>query len=222
MGLRGIPHEILYDGHAIWITNGFDGTLSRVTPGEIASPPFRPEPKSAGRLTLAFGAGSLWVGSRDNVITRLTPLGRELALIHGIRTPQALAVGFHSVWVAQATSVDLLRIDARTNRIVKSIPLGGIPSAVAVTRNALWALAPTEGQLWRIDPHTDAVTATIDVGPDTSALVAAGNGIWVAAGSLGTLIRIDPGTNKATATIELHHPIAGIASTGDQLLVTIQ
>jgi DNA-binding SARP family transcriptional activator len=220
IGLRAIPHELVYDGASTWVANGFIGTLSRIGSDGVASPPFRPEPRSVGRLALAFGAGSLWVGSQDGVIARLTPLGRVTSLIRGIHAPEAIAVGFRSAWVAQATSVDLLRIDTRTNRIVRRIPLGGIPAAVRTSQDAVWALAPGEGQLWRIDPRTNSVTASIEVGPNTSSLVVTRRGVWVVADSLGTLTRVDPRSNTATQTIDLHHPIGGVSAAGDRLFLT--
>src|SRR5581483_12319554 len=137
--------------------------------GGGASPPFRPEPNSTGRLALAVGAGALWAGSQDGAVTRLDPAeGRTIATVHHVHAPQAIVATRNAVWVAQATSVDLLRIDPATNRIVHRIPLGDVPEALAVLDGSVWALTPADGAVWRIDPRTNSVVARIPVGADDS------------------------------------------------------
>ena len=94
IGLRAIPHQLVALGSTIWAANGFVGTLSRIAGGS-ASPPFPPEPAAIGRLALAVGDGSLWAGSQDGAVTRLDPAsGRTIAVIHGVRAPQAIAAVF--------------------------------------------------------------------------------------------------------------------------------
>jgi DNA-binding SARP family transcriptional activator len=223
VGLPAIPYRLVSGGGALWIGNGFDGTLSRVSPDDVVSPPFRPEPHSIGRLALAYGAGSLWVGSQDNTLSRLDPLSERLiASVGGVMNPEAAAFGFHAVWIAQATRVDLLRIDTRTNRISARIPLGGLPKSVAAGAGAVWALTPAEGRLWRINPRTNAAVATIAIGENPTNVVTTENAIWVASQSSGILRRIDPHTNTVAQTVRLNHPLGGIAAAGNRLWVAVR
>jgi streptogramin lyase len=213
VGLPAVPpHELVYGGGAIWATNGFDGTISRIGRDGLISPPFRPEADATGRLALGFGNGSLWVGSQDNVLSRLDPAtGKLLATLHVVVTPESVTVGSGSVWVAQATRVDLLRIDARANRITHRIPLGGTATAVTTGDGSVWALTPSQNKLWRIDPRTNAVTAAIDVGAAPSTVVGDDSDVWVASEATGTLNRIDPRNDRIAQTVNLEHPLAGIA-----------
>jgi DNA-binding SARP family transcriptional activator len=220
-GLTAIPHSLAYDGQTVWLADGFVGTLSRVAPDATLTPSFRPEPRSTGRLALAYGEGTLWVGSQDGAVSRLnTANGQTDAVIPGIRTPESIAVGFGAGWVAQATSVDIARIDARTNRVARRIPLGGIATSLAIHDGAVWALTPQAGQLWRIDPKKDAVSASIPVPNDGSRLVSTRDALWLISGQVGTLSRIDTRTGQIGPPIEIGHPIAGAASDADHIYVT--
>lgn len=220
IGLSALPHELVFDGHTIWVANGFAGTLSRLAAGTM-SPPFRAEPGSTGRIALAFGAGSIWAGSQDGAVARLDAAnGRPVAIVRDVHAPEAIAVTSRAAWVAQATSVDLVKIDVQTNQIVRRIPLGGIPEAVATSGGSVWALTPGEGALWRIDARTSSVVARVPIAPNASAVLATRGGIWVASESSGTLTRIDLRRNAATETVSLGLPLGGVATDGTELFLT--
>lgn len=206
--LRSIPHAIVDADGRVWLANGFDGTISRVSPGGVVGPSRRPEPHSTGRLALASGRRTLWIGSQDGRLTRLdTRRGRTVAVIHGIRTPQAITVADGAAWIAQATSVSILRVDVRTERVDAQIPIGGVPTAIVSAAGSIWALAPTEGKLWQIDPHRKTVVASLAV-PGATLLAAAGRTLWVGDGPAGTITRLLP---RPATTISLSQPLASLA-----------
>ena len=222
-GLGKVPYRVQAASDIAWVANSFDGTLTRVdaTSGTV-SPSGRPEPSSTGRLALAYGSRSLWVASQDGVLARLDPnSGRLLDRIGGIPDPEALAVGFGSTWVAQASRADVVRVNARTHRI-RPIPLGGKASSLATGAGAVWAATPEEGTLWRIDPTTNSVTAAIDVGTDPAAVVVADHYVWVASATGGTIVRVDPRQNKVIQTIHLDGPLGGLAAAGDDVWVSVR
>jgi DNA-binding SARP family transcriptional activator/outer membrane protein assembly factor BamB len=215
------PYQIATNGAEAWAGNGFNGTLTRINAAGNATASFRPEPTSTGRLALAYGAGSLWIGSQDGALSQLDPnTGRIAAVIHGIGRPNAITVDARGVWIAEATRAALLRIDPTTGRITASVPIGGIPNAVAVGAGSVWAVTPEDGLVWRIDPDTNAVTASIDAGPEPS-LVAVINGqVWIAS-SRGTLERVDVSQNIVTQTLHFDGPIGGLAGGHDRLWISV-
>jgi DNA-binding SARP family transcriptional activator len=214
--LRAVPHAIASDGTRIWVTNGFQGTISRIDADGRITSAFRPEAGSVGVLALAFGESSLWVGSRDGALARLRPEATQASsVLRGLRDPAAIVVAYGSVWVAQSGSVDLLRVAPATNRVVARIPLGGIPTALAAADGSIWALTPLQNQVWRVSPGSNSVRAGLSVPADATALAAAGPAVWVSAGANGTLTRVD-----AAGSARLGHPIAGLASDGSDLVAT--
>jgi DNA-binding SARP family transcriptional activator len=207
VSLRSLPHALIDAGGTLWLANGVDGTISRLGRRGGIGPPMRPEPHSTGRLALGYGRGSLWIGSQDGRLTRFDPRrGRAVAVIHGVRTPEALAVADGAVWVAQATSVSIVRVDARNDRIAATVPIGGVPSAIVSAAGSVWALAPAEGKLWQIDPRRNSVVGSVAV-PGASLLTAAGKALWVADGPDGRLTRLLP---LPTRTVVLPRPIASL------------
>jgi DNA-binding SARP family transcriptional activator/streptogramin lyase len=222
--LSSFPVRLAAGGGRAWVGNAFAGTLTAVdaASGRV-SVPVRPEPSSTGRLALAYGAGSLWVGSQDNALTRVDPAsGRAIARITDVIAPDAIAVGAGAVWVAQRVRAALLRVDTATNRIVRSIPLGATATALATEGDAVWALTPASQRVWRIDPDTNAVTAAIEIGPGVTHIATAAGGIWTAAATTGILQRISPRTESIVRTIRIGRPLGGIASDHNRLWIALR
>ena len=118
--------------------------LARVRPGSN-----RPESlgletgDGAGPLAVAVGNGSVWVITSRGSLLRIDP--RTLSIVHRIpmsaERPTLLAVGAGSVWTANHTGYSVSEIDPRTNKVVRTIPLGSysaIPCGIAATRNTVF------------------------------------------------------------------------------------
>jgi DNA-binding SARP family transcriptional activator/streptogramin lyase len=224
LGRFGLPapaHQIAAGDGIVWIGNDYDGTVSRLDERVgFVSRPFRPQRKSTGRLVLATGFGSLWVGSQDGRIARIDPTrDRLIATIRGIRAPQALAAGEGAVWLIEATRAAVVRIDPRTNRVVRRVALGVLPTAVAVGAGAVW-VSTSDGRIWRIDPSANRVRATITVGGSPIAIEPTGRFVWVAYAD-GELRAIDPASNEVRATVQIERPLADVASANGLLWATV-
>ncbi len=219
--LPAIPYSLAAGRRSLWVGNGFDGTLTRVENGR-SSRPFRPQPRSTGRLSLAYGLGSVWVGSQDDTVIRLDPrTDRAVDVVRGVSKPEAIAIGSGSVWVAEATRDVVARIDPRTNHVVREIPIGGVGTDIAVGDSAVWVVTPGEGRLWRIDPRTNAITASIAVGEEPTSVVTTNAAVWVASPQ-GTLTSVDPQTNLIDQTVRLGKPIADLASGHGIVWITLR
>ena len=217
IGLPSPPHQLATAEGLVWVANGYSGTVSRYNPARIrVSRPVRPEPTAIGRLALGYGSGGLWVGSQDNVLTRLDRRGRVLARVGGVVGPENLAVGATSVWVVETGRAALARVDIRTRRL-RSVRLGGSAESVALGFGSVWAVTPDQDTLWRIDPSDDAVSRAIVVGPDPTWVAVAGPYVWVASVNTGTLTQVDPGTNRVVRSRAIGRSITGLASLGDRI-----
>ena len=92
------------------------------------------------------------------------------------------------------------RVDAATNHVAATIPVGPKPRFLAAGLGAVWILNQGDGTVSRIDPASNKVVATIALEtPGNGGDIAIGAGaVWVT--NLGTpLSRIDPATNQVTA-----------------------
>jgi hypothetical protein len=122
---------------------------------------------------------------------------------------------FGSVWMADTTRDELLRVDPDSRRVIGRLPVAG-ELALGEGAGSLWALQEGQsrksrggfalnGPLLRIDPSTNRVTARIALGTVAGQPFAgyevldAGDEVWVA--GPGGALRIDPRTNRVTQTI---------------------
>jgi hypothetical protein len=153
----------------------------------------------------AIGPEGTW--ARSDVLERIdAQTGRVVATVRRAGfTPNAVALGGGSVWVAYASRTEwettaVVRIDPKTNR-PSGDPVvlhGRVPSALVYVGGSLWLLAHNEeeqgARLTQIDPESGAVVGTpVHLGGGTPALLAAsGRTLWVGEDlDQGTVTRVD-------------------------------
>ena len=214
------PFAVAAWGDAIWVANGFDGTLIRVDGSGHASKPIRPTAGSTGRLPLAIGRGVLWVGSQNGTLSELTLTGRTIAVIPKMGSPETIAAGKGSVWVGRATEDTVVRVDDYSPHLRATIPIGGRPDIVAVGDTAIWALTADASTLWRIDPGTNAVTASVPLPAQPTALAITPNGVWVGSAG-GILTQINPATNSVERTRVIGRSIDALTAANGRLWATV-
>jgi DNA-binding SARP family transcriptional activator/DNA-binding beta-propeller fold protein YncE len=139
---------IAYGYRAAWI-GAYDAEhsaawLLKVRPGSNPIESLRLETDDgAGLLSVAVGEGSVWVITSRGDLLGIDP--RTLQVVHRIpmsaQEPTLLAVGAGSVWTANHTGYSVSKIDPRTNKIVRTIPIGrydAIPCGIKATRSAVF------------------------------------------------------------------------------------
>jgi hypothetical protein len=116
--------------------------LSRVRPGH------RPESvpletgDGAGPLAVAVGDGSVWVATSRGTLVKVDPDTldiRDQISMSGQR-PTLLTFAAGSVWTANHTGYSVSQIDPRTDKLVRTIPLGSysaVPCGIAGVRGRL-------------------------------------------------------------------------------------
>ena len=125
----------------------------------------------------------------------------------------------------------LAELNARTGKILGSVPVGNTPAAVTAAGGSLWVANAAEATVSRVDPAQARVVRTLSV-PGTPVGVAVGGGsIWVVNSDLAaahsTITRIDERYQRATATISLPSTIligsgAGITWDGRNIWAVTQ
>jgi DNA-binding beta-propeller fold protein YncE len=156
----------------------------------------------------------------------------EIAVGH---RPAAVAIGDGSVWVANAGSQTVIRINPRTRHVVGSpIGIGQPASSLAVTKTAVWVGNGSAGTVSEIDPSSNTVVGKLNlkggnpVVPNGVQSLAFGYGsLWVAVGPRA-LLRFDPSTRRKTWIPVGSPPLAVTVgagavwvATGDEQLIRI-
>jgi DNA-binding beta-propeller fold protein YncE len=228
-----------------------DGALwvARVAPGDLATPHKDAVTRidlATGRtvatitvrrapLDLAATPGAVWVansGAGGDSLARINPKTNRLAgrPVSTGASPQSLAVGGGSLWVANHDARTVTRIDQASGRVVADIPVPSEPHRVAYGAGAAWVGNWHDNSVSRIDPATNRVVGSpIPIGDHHAGnLVVGAGGVWVtsdyrvdAAAEDVVVVRIDPQTNQAVETIAVGgHPI-DVAATGGAVWVSV-
>jgi YVTN family beta-propeller protein len=216
--LDAAPTGVVFGHGAVWVTNAYADTVSRIDP----------ETQSV-RQTIAVGNSpsaitvderGLWVTNHaDGTVSWINPDSNtvvdEIRVGHG---PTAVASGYGAVWVANSGDRTVSRIDSRT-REVTMLQSGAAGRGIATGAGAVWVTDEASKSLVRIDPATHRVTNTTPVGAGPAAVVYGGGALWVANELDGTVSQIDPMTLSVHATIPVGESPSALALTEDGLWV---
>ena len=158
-------------------------------------------------------------GAGGDSVARIDPRTNRL-LGRPVRTgasPQSLAVGGGSLWVANHDERTVTRIDLASGKVVADIPVPSEPHRVAYGAGAVWVGNWHDNSVSRIDPATNRVVGSpIPIGSHHAGNLVVGAGdLWVTsdyrvdgAAEDTVVVRIDPQTNRAVETIAVGgHPI---------------
>ncbi len=233
------PSALAADGNAVWVLDGNRRVLVKIDPtyGDVTrtielprGPPQPATNRTLTSLSVASGAGALWVTDGSTNLLRIDPETGRLRAFDVHEPLDDVAVGAGAVWATSGPAASVFEIDPQGERVRIRIPIvnrlgvkAPFPVAVTVGEGSVWVLNGNTQTVTKIDPQLGGVGATIPLGIGSNPNdIAAGSGaVWVANGGNGTLARIDPNTNALTLT-PLGSSPAGVAVGGDRIWVTVQ
>jgi virginiamycin B lyase len=182
-----------------------------------------------GELSLAAGAGSIWVLSNASGVLSRVDAATNTVIARVVVRPNsyAAAFGYDAVWITNTgfagehAAGSVQRIDPQTNEVTATIAVGPVPRFLAVGEGGVWTLNQGDGSVTRINPVTNRTVATIQAGMmGEGGDIATGAGaVWVR-GSKVLLAAIDPATNELRT---IYGPPAGsgaVRVAGDLVWVT--
>jgi peptide/nickel transport system substrate-binding protein len=194
------PAGIVSGAGRIWVTNGADGTVTRIDPeGGHVDQTLKVGSSPGG---IAAGAGAIWVANAlDGSVSRIDArAGQVVQTIQVGRRPVALSAGAGAVWVADADGDAVVPLDPRSGVPRRPIRLAGSPRGVAVGFDSVWVTQPLARRLVRIDPRSGATQAEIAVGAGAGPVAVGAGAVWVVNTLDGTLSRIDPTRDAVAST----------------------
>jgi YVTN family beta-propeller protein len=237
----GEPLRVPADAEAIAVGDGALWVAS-VAPGDLGAPGNDAVARvdlATGRtvatitvrrapLDLAATPGAVWVpnsGGGGDSVARIDPATNRLTgqPVSTGASPQSLAVGGGSLWVANHDARTVSRIDQASGKVVADIPVPSEPHRVAYGAGAAWVGNWHDNSVSRTDPATNRVVGSpIPIGHRAGNLAVGAGGVWVTsdyrvdgAPEDVVVIRIDPQTNRAVETIAVGgHPIDVAATEG--------
>src|SRR5215211_55082 len=197
----------------------------------------------AGLVTLmvAVAVVLLTRGSEERTTSALTDDSHAVAVIDPMTNEvgEAASVGAQpgplayepksaSVWVANLDDKTVTRIDAREERVGRTIPVGDVPGGLAAGRGAVWVASanPTDPfvTVRKIDARFDAIDRTVKVTslPEGEPDVAlGGRAVWVAP-PYGLLTSVYQRTGAVrTPGIDTGHGMTAVAVGGGAVWVTL-
>ncbi len=157
----------------VWATSS--ATAARIEPEPLQGFPVTDFACCSG---IALGDGSVWLTDEQGVVRMNVHTGAIEARIPLTFQSQAIAVGAGGVWVTDQLGDTVWRIDPRTNRADRSIPVGENPAGVAVGDGSVW-VASGDGTVSRINPSSELVTNTIVVGGTPQDIAVGAGAAWV-------------------------------------------
>jgi serine/threonine-protein kinase len=179
-------------GGAVWVTDPGQGLLLRVDPRttnviERIHLGGRPGP-------VAYGGNRVWVADEaGRGITAVDAesgdvLRRDIAP-HA--APLRLAVGAGGLWVSNATTNSVSRIDLGSAAPSAPIPAGRGPAGITVARGFVWVADSRSGSVAKLDPAVRAVVGTVEVGGSPGGIDAGPSLLWVASAPDDSVTRVD-------------------------------
>ena len=171
VGVGNRPTAIAAGAGSVWVTNGNDGTVTRIDPQTLAT---KTIPVGNDPAAVAVDAAGAWVANAgDNAVVRLDTDTNAVAATMPVGDgPAAILLTATALWVANLRDGTVMRLDRRSGDVEKTIRLGGAPSALATADGHVWvALAAAPPEL----PPKDG--ARLTTRSDFSSLDPA-SGIW--------------------------------------------
>jgi DNA-binding SARP family transcriptional activator/ABC-type transport system substrate-binding protein len=165
-------------------------------------------------MMLEFGGGFLWSMSADGTLDKIDPRSRSVVRRVGLGVhPGGLAFGDGSVWISDADSPTLLRIDPKYGSVERvELPArGGGAGRLAVGAGSVWAVQGGS-RVVRIDPETNRLEHSWRLREAGEVHFAEGKA-WLVSTGNGVMQRVDPATNLITGSVRLR-PTACCSAAG--------
>ena len=174
-----------------------------------------------GRAVLANGREGDHPAIRSGVTMLDAVTSVAIAHVRAGPRPTDVASGAGAVWVSNATSDSVSRIDSKTQAVVP-IKVGRQPAGITVGAGAVWVANGGEATVTRISTASPFDVTKIEVGPGPSDVEVAAGSVWVTNSLDASVSEIDPRTNRVTRTLPVGVGPVGIAVGGGSLWVANQ
>jgi hypothetical protein len=213
---NGEPRDLAAVGTKLYVAvdgKAFSGAVARYD----AITGIREDTLDQLTCAMASGEGVVWAAGCP-AVQRLSTDGRHLRRLAETFLPYAdpanaentraqfreMAVGDGSLWVlGDARDRRVWRLDARTGKLLATIPLAFPPRSVAVAGGAAWITDGLDDTVVPVDERTNRPGAPVRVGRGAAGIAGDGDTVWVAGALDGTLTRVDARRRRVARTVRV-------------------
>jgi DNA-binding beta-propeller fold protein YncE/predicted Ser/Thr protein kinase len=178
---------------SVWVASPRTGQVLRVDPesGGITA-----RIDVGGRPgAIAVGGGRVWVADEDGAGIAAIDAAGNAVFKRGIAphsAPLRLAVGAGGLWVSNASTGAVRRVDLGSAVAGPPIAVGRGPAGLTVAGGVVWVANSRSGTVSRLDPATHSLLGLpIAVGERPGGIDAGTDSVWVANSGDGTVSRLD-------------------------------
>jgi DNA-binding beta-propeller fold protein YncE len=192
--LPHVPSSMLFAGGSLWVSNGFAGTVTKISPaGDVLGD------YTAGQepLGMAYDGSSLWIAVQGGqALVQLDPAdGHVVSTVPLDGRAFAVAYDGTHLWAALGDGNEVLEIDPAGRDVLARVTVGERPSALLFDGESLWSADLAGKTVSYIDTKTASLISTIDVQGRPYALAWAPCGagcadLWTANEADDTLSRV--------------------------------
>ena len=164
-----------------------------------------------------IAAGSLWIADFEGRVTRLDPATRRVrGSVRVGGTPVSIAADGDVVWVMSndsspdASRSHLIKLDARSGKILARVPVNGYGGRVEAGAGGLWLVPDRHsGNLERIDPDSFERTSFVRLGGHATeglsgGLSVSGNSVWTR--EFESVLEIDGRSGRVVSRVRTGSP----------------
>ena len=220
---------------AIWVTSLAGNSLTRIDPAhDRVTRTISLAPRGAGPIGVTVSGGFVWVANHDGEpttsVSKIDPVTMRVVDVIAVGAQQDagpvwILSGAGSIWTnVNGTANEVVRIDARTDRILARIPAPSACAQLAADDTGVWGAGDYGDScapgVSHIDQRTNRVDATFGGTGAASAVAVDQGSLWYATTASHKLGRIDIRTNKVDCLLDLPGPAFGMTAGGDAVWTT--
>jgi DNA-binding beta-propeller fold protein YncE len=230
------PQSVAASRNHIWVTDRSGKAVSRIDPETNRI--VERIPVGFAVYDIAIDGDALWLTNTERgFVARVDTTENRMVKVIDLDSAAGIIVASGSVWVAEmgpmmgtGSSSKVVRVDPRTNEVVKEIPLErSHPQSIAFGAGSLW-IANGEGSctVSRVDPETNEEVARIGTGLSVFDVAVGGGSVWAAGAAYEStgceesyreaLARIDPANNEVVGRTNIRNA-NGVAATADAVWI---
>jgi len=208
------PGKLTAAGNAVWVTQDDGPAIWRVdeATGKVTRRLVLATGQAEGDV--AYGAGSLWIGSVPGVVRVDPASGRVVHRfpIEGSSGGMQIVFANGAVFAARPGNGRVVKIDPGANAIAHRTPLHGWVSDLAVGGGRVWVSIVPDGVVYELSPDDLSVRGTARVGSDPERISFGDGQLWSAdpkTHSVARVAQVSGGTDTfftaATPTVAAYH-----------------
>ena len=165
--------DIAVGGGSVWVIGGSVDSLSvisRLDPESLDTLGFIETSMIPDRLAVADGelwaAGTIYGTEPKLGLSRVSAAGEVVSTIElGWSGEAAVTAGLGAIWVTNATTAELIRVDPGSESEVARIPVGGqysVAFEVFVSGGSVWVVNGADERVYEIEPDSNELVGGFD------------------------------------------------------------